>query len=77
MFAGHIKVIDGPHVASGLDVAQACVCIWYVCIQARGGRCAKSEPSSYGFCQTKNKRCGSCTLTTKHVAATNYFWSQY
>jgi hypothetical protein len=29
--------------------------------------------SSYGSCETKNKRCGSCILTTKLVTRTNYY----
>ena len=48
------------------------VCIW-ICLHASGGRCAKTEPSSYGSCETENKRCGSCILTTKRVTQTNYY----
>jgi len=44
-----------------------CECI---CLQAR---CAKTEPSSYGLCETKNQEFGSCILTTKHVTMTNYY----
>jgi hypothetical protein len=29
--------------------------------------------SSYGSCETRNKRCGSCILTTKRVTWTNYY----
>ncbi len=29
--------------------------------------------SSYGSCETKNKQCGSCILTTKVVTRTNYY----
>ncbi len=29
--------------------------------------------SSYGSCKAKNKRCGSCILTTKLVTRTNYY----
>jgi hypothetical protein len=29
--------------------------------------------SSYGSCETKNKQCGSCILTTKLVTRTNYY----
>ncbi len=29
--------------------------------------------SSYGSCETRNKRCGSCILTTKRVTQTNYY----
>ncbi len=32
-----------------------------------------SPLSSYGSCETKNKRCGSCILTTKLVTRTNYY----
>ncbi len=32
-----------------------------------------SALSSYGSCEAKNKRCGSCILTTKHVTRTNYY----
>jgi hypothetical protein len=32
-----------------------------------------SALSSYGSCETKNKRCGSCILTTKLVTRTNYY----
>jgi hypothetical protein len=44
-----------------------------ICLHASGSRCAKTEPSSYGSCETKNKRCGSCILTTKRVTQTNYY----
>ena len=49
-----------------------CMYVW-ICLHASGGRCAKTEPSSYGSCETKNKRCGSCILTTKRVTQTNYY----
>ncbi len=29
--------------------------------------------SSYGSCDTRNKRCGSCILMTKRVTRTNYY----
>ncbi len=32
-----------------------------------------SALSSYGSCETENKRCGSCILTTKLVTRTNYY----
>jgi len=48
------------------------MCMYMICLQASRGRCAKTEPSSYGFCETKNKWCGSCILTTKPVTTTNY-----
>ena len=44
-----------------------------ICLHPRRGRCAKTEPSSYGSCETKNKQCGSCILTTKHVTQTDYY----
>jgi len=44
-----------------------------ICLHASGGRCAKTEPSSYGSCETKKKRCGSCILTTKRGSQTNYY----
>ena len=44
-----------------------------ICLHTSRGRCAKTEPSSYGSCETKNKQCGSCILTTKHVTQTNYY----
>jgi len=53
-----------------------CLCIYmyvWICLQASGGRCAKTELSSYGSCETENKRCGSCILTTKRVTQTNYY----
>ncbi len=31
MFAGHIKVFGGPHVARGPDVAQACYRLYRHC----------------------------------------------
>ena len=31
-----------------------------ICLQASGGRCAKTIGSSYWSCETKNKRWGSC-----------------
>ena len=49
-----------------------CMYVW-ICLHASGGRCAKTEPSSYGSCETENKRCGSCILTTKRVTQTNYY----
>ncbi len=49
-----------------------CMFVW-ICLHPSGGRCANSEPSSYGLCETKNKRCGSCILTTKPVTQTNYY----
>ena len=48
-----------------------CMFVW-ICLHASGGRCAKTEPSSYGLCETK-KWCGSCILTTKSVTLTNYY----
>ncbi len=48
------------------------VYIW-ICLHTSGGRCAKTERSSYGSCETENKRCGSCILTTKRVTQTNYY----
>ncbi len=44
-----------------------------ICLHASGGRYAKTERSSYGSCETKNKLCGSCILTTKRVTQTNYY----
>jgi len=44
-----------------------------ICLQASGGRCAKTKRSSYWSCETKNKRCGNCILTTKRVTQTNYY----
>ncbi len=44
-----------------------------ICLHASGGRCAKTELSSYGLCETENKRCSSCILTTKSVTQTNYY----
>ncbi len=32
--------------------------------------------SSYGSCETRNKQCGSCTLTTKLVTPTNYYYTE-
>ncbi len=29
--------------------------------------------SSYGSCETRNKRCSSCILATKRVTQTNYY----
>ncbi len=49
-----------------------CMLVW-ICLHTSGGRCAKTEPSSYWSCETKNKRCGSCILTTKCVTQTNYY----
>jgi hypothetical protein len=45
----------------------------WICLHASGGRCAKTELSSYGSCETENKQCGSCILTTKRVTQTNYY----
>jgi len=44
-----------------------------ICLQASGGRCAKTMRSSYWLCEIKNKRCGCCILTTKNVTHTNYY----
>jgi len=49
-----------------------CMFVW-IWLHASGGRCAKTEPSSYWSCETKNKQCGSCKLTTKRVTQTNYY----
>ncbi len=44
-----------------------------ICLHTSRGRCAKTDPNSYGLCETKNKRCGSCILMTKRVTQTNYY----
>jgi len=44
-----------------------------LCLQASGGRCAKTTRSSYWSCETKNKLYGSCILMTKLVTQTNYY----
>ncbi len=44
-----------------------------MCLHAGYSRCAKTWPNSYGLCETKNKRCGSCILTTKLVTQTYYY----
>ncbi len=44
-----------------------------ICLQASSGRCAETELSSYWSCETTNKQCGSCILTTKRVTQTNYY----
>ncbi len=49
-----------------------CMFAW-IYLHASGGRCAKTEPSSYGLCETKNKWCNGCILTTKRVTQTNYY----
>ncbi len=49
-----------------------CMFVW-ICLHASKGRCAKTEPSSYGSCETKNKRCGSCILMTKLETQTNFY----
>jgi hypothetical protein len=49
--------------------------VW-ICLHASGGRCAKTEPSSYRSCETKNKQCGSFILMTKCVPQTNNYDSQ-
>jgi hypothetical protein len=49
-----------------------CMFVW-ICLHASRGRFAKTEPSSYGSCETENKRCGSSILTTKRVTQTNYY----
>ncbi len=46
---------------------------FYEYVHTSGGRCAKTELSSYGSCETKNKQCGSCMLTTKCVTQINYY----
>ncbi len=42
-------------------------------LHARYSRCAKTWPSLNGSCETKNKWCSSCILTTKLVTQTNYY----
>ncbi len=49
-----------------------CMFVW-ICLHASRGRCAKTKPSSYGSYEIKNKRCGSCILTTERVTQTNYY----
>jgi len=44
-----------------------------ICLQASGGRCAKTTWSSYWSWEAENKRCGSCILTTKREIQTNYY----
>ncbi len=45
MFAGHIKVLGGPHVARGPDVAQA----WSIAmIPNRGAAAHKGDMESVG-----------------------------
>ncbi len=44
-----------------------------MCLHTQYSRCAKTWPCSYGSCETKNKQCGSCILTTKHIIQTNYY----
>ncbi len=48
------------------------VCMWSICLHA-GERHMFSALSSYGSCETRNKRCSSCILTTKLVTQTNYY----
>jgi hypothetical protein len=48
-----------------------------MCLHARYSRCSKTWPSSYGLCETKNKQCSSCILTTKLVTQTNYYDCMY
>ncbi len=49
-----------------------CMFVW-ICLHTSRGGCAETEPSSYGSCETKNKRCGSCILIIKLVTQTNYY----
>jgi hypothetical protein len=35
------------------------------------------QKTAYGLCETKNKRCGSCILTTKLVTRTNYYDTEF
>ncbi len=56
--------------------AYKCMFVW-ICLHASGGRFAKTEPSLYRSCETKNKQCGSCILTTKSVTQTNYYDIEY
>ena len=49
------------------------MCMHMICLQASWGRCAQTEPSSYGWCETKNKQCSSSILTTKGITTTNYY----
>ncbi len=44
-----------------------------MCLHAWYRRCVKTWQSSYGLCETKNKRCGSCIMTTKLETQTNYY----
>jgi len=53
-----------------------CMYVW-ICLHTSGGRCAKTELSSYGSCETENKWCGTCILTTKRVTQTNYYDNSY
>jgi len=66
------KPLEDANFLSVYDYVYKCMFV-LICLHASRGRCAKNEPSSYGLCETKNKWCGSCILTTKHVTQTNYY----
>ncbi len=69
------KLLKDANFLSVYVYAYKCMIVW-ICLHASGGRCAKTELSSYWSCETKNKRCGSCILTTKRVTQTKWISSQ-
>jgi hypothetical protein len=47
--------------------------VYDMCLHARCSRCVKTWQSSYGSCETENKQCSSCILTTKLLTQANYY----
>jgi hypothetical protein len=66
------KLLKDANFLSIYVYVYKCMFVW-ICLHSSRGRCAKTEPSSYGLCETKNKQCGSCILMTKLVTQTNYY----
>jgi len=62
---------DSSNFLSVYVYVYMCMCMMR--LQVSGGRCAKTELSSYGSCETKNKQCYTCILMTKHITTTNYY----
>jgi hypothetical protein len=53
------KLLEDANFSSVYVYVYKCMFVW-ICLHASGGKYAKTDPSSYGLCETKNKQCGSC-----------------
>ncbi len=52
--SGEQKPFRDANFLSFYVYVHKCMFVW-ICLHASGGRCAKTEPSSYRSCETENK----------------------